>query len=177
MNNLKKPIVFWIYLVLMIGFMPLTPLLRSPAGQMSLRIGVPLLYGFVFFFSLRQLIRMIQRAQKRSHWRTVGFFILLWAWVIYSVIQAPYWVEKLHYVQYMVLYWIALRFCRAKGMNPHYVWAGVIGILVGTGDELVQLGLPERVFDVRDMLFNYQGVLFGFLLVIILGRIPQSETD
>ncbi len=57
--------------------------------------------------------------------------------------------ERLHFLTYSLLGWLFAWSLEEKKVSPLLlVW------LAGTGDELIQGLLPNRVFDLRDILFN-----------------------
>jgi VanZ family protein len=60
--------------------------------------------------------------------------------------------ERLHFLTYSLLGWLLAWSLEEKNVSPLLtlllVW------LAGTGDELIQGWLPDRVFDLRDILFN-----------------------
>jgi len=64
-------------------------------------------------------------------------------------------VETIHLIEYGLLAWPALLVARTKSEGLRaYLLAWILVALGGTGDEALQLLLPDRVGDVRDILLN-----------------------
>jgi len=76
--------------------------------------------------------------------------------------------ERIHLLEYAVLGWFLGRDLihknkRAKGV----ILACVFSVIVGILDEIFQKILPYRVFDLRDILFNGLGGIWGIILYIL----------
>ncbi|HRS57624.1 MAG TPA: VanZ family protein [Bacteroidia bacterium] len=75
----------------------------------------------------------------------------------------------IHFFQYMVL---AFFFVIAKGKTffplRTFLIFWLTGTFIGTIDELHQLFIPGRAFNIRDMLLNSAGFLFGTVLTAYL---------
>lgn len=82
-------------------------------------------------------------------------------------------VERSHLLEFGVLAFLIYealceRLTNRKTSSFPGVWAFLIAALVGVTDELVQMLLPTRVFDPRDILFNVLAALGTVLAIKIL---------
>ncbi len=88
---------------------------------------------------------------------------LSFAWQIKIV------VERIHLLEYGVLGWFVSRDLirgqskKLKGIILACLFATVVGII----DEAFQAILPYRFFDLRDILFNSLGGIWGIVLYLI----------
>jgi len=73
--------------------------------------------------------------------------------------------EKIHFIEYGTLSWLAARDVMKKTENKKMLLIALgFSIAIGIIDELFQLVLPRRFFDVRDILFNTMGSAWGIIL-------------
>jgi len=173
-----KPMM-WAVAVLILAYAPigrpvqtflreeLTALLGS-AGMMIFVLAL-FLGGGVFFIYLSRLWKL-PRTNK------IFTTIILLAGIGYSFFL-PLPEERVHLVQFGLLGLLA---CPSlKGSND----AGWIGLwkpllfvfLVGTADEVLQWFLPDRFFDLRDILFNTLGGIWGILLYLAVQRGDRGQ--
>jgi len=89
----------------------------------------------------------------------LGVGVLLW--------QIKIMEERIHIIEFAVLGWLAAADFRASKNIKRAFSACAICVLIGTLDELFQLILPYRVFDLRDILFNSTGAITGIILYVI----------
>ena len=90
---------------------------------------------------------------------------LVAALVVYSV-ETP--EERLHFLQYGLLGWLVWR--SSAGTSYPFLLSFTIVSLIGGGDEFIQWLLPNRVGDLRDVMFNGGGGLLGIWMGRIMGR-------
>ena len=87
-------------------------------------------------------------------------------------------IEGLHFIQYGVLGLLAYR---ALSHRTHdlgvYLSATLIATIVGIIDEAVQWILPNRVWDIRDILFNLSGSLMVQFAIGLGFRLPGPQLD
>lgn len=82
--------------------------------------------------------------------------------------------ERLHLVEYGVLGWMLAWAMTGIGRWPQS-WPVAVALVwvIGWGDELIQAALPNRVYDVRDILLNgFSGV--AGLIIYGTGRTSQE---
>lgn len=72
--------------------------------------------------------------------------------------------ERVHFLQYGLMAWLAGAALR-EHMSPKrsYLAAFLLTAAIGWGDELLQDILPNRVYDLRDVVFNAQAALLGVI--------------
>ncbi|MBN3039023.1 MAG: VanZ family protein [Candidatus Omnitrophica bacterium] len=101
-----------------------------------------------------------------------SFISLAILWFIYSLglstIKLP--VEKIHFIEYSFLAILVFRALRHNFEGRViYLWSSLAVFILGCIDEVIQYFLPNRVYDLRDVLINgFAGVLglalLGFCL-------------
>ncbi len=93
--------------------------------------------------------------------------------LIYSMwdIQVP--ANQIHFLQYGPLTLLAVEALRFRIRDRQiYPCTILLGLLVGVGDELLQSVLPERRFDLHDVVLN---TLAGVLTLGFLGLVWRGE--
>ena len=76
-------------------------------------------------------------------------------------------IERIHLPEYGVVAWLAWRALRVGGAAVRSANAGAFAItaMAGLGDELIQLALPSRFFDWRDVVLNAASGAVTLLLI------------
>jgi len=100
--------------------------------------------------------------------RTLGVIVVLviglsLAWQIKII------AERIHLLEYGVLGWFVSRDLirgRSKKLKD-IILAGLFATVVGIIDEGFQAILPYRFFDIRDILFNSLGGIWGIILYLL----------
>jgi len=94
--------------------------------------------------------------------------------IVLSIYAAIIWniklaEEKIHFFEYALLSFLCYRAFRID-MNriTAYLLSLILVILLGWGDELIQHLLPERYYDIRDVVMNGGGGLLGLLLTFVI---------
>jgi hypothetical protein len=102
------------------------------------------------------------------------------AWLIAIALVAVVWTgrlmgqpeEAVHFVEYGVLGWLLHRALENRLPDPTvFLAATLIGLLVGTVDELIQWLVPGRFWDFRDIVLNGGAVA---LLQIAIWRMVEA---
>ena len=75
-------------------------------------------------------------------------------------------IQQIHVGEYLGLGVVAALYLQAAG-RPRRMRIGLVGLVAAVGfmDELMQLVLPQRVFDWSDVRLNWAGSLAGLFLV------------
>ncbi|MBU2540343.1 MAG: VanZ family protein [Candidatus Omnitrophica bacterium] len=94
----------------------------------------------------------------------VGILIICVVFSLFLVIlrslKLP--AERIHLFEYVILpLFIYRSLKKEQKISTIYVKIFVIGFIAGFIDEVIQYMLPNRVFDVKDILLNGNGVLLG----------------
>jgi hypothetical protein len=171
----------WAYVVLMMAAivisLPLTPILWRAAlrafGPRFNVIGYVLL-AIVFLGFTAYMIR------SRARLGFSGFpllltFALVYLWLLKYLCQVP--ADRIHLLEYGLL---ACLLRTALRIDFSSIRAYVFGFLIAAGfgvlDECVQHFLPNRVFEVRDILANVVAAGLGLLVVALLIRPDSVKT-
>ncbi|MBN1872325.1 MAG: VanZ family protein [Candidatus Omnitrophica bacterium] len=99
--------------------------------------------------------------------QSVFFFIFLFLGLVLAWrIKNP--AERVHIIEYGILGWSAAHdFSGARCAGKGLLAACIMGLIVGFADELIQMALPYRVFDTRDIFFNGLGTLWGVAVFVL----------
>jgi len=98
--------------------------------------------------------------------RAAAFLFILVLGATYALLVPAYPEERVHLLEYALVGWLAYAGL-SRPENP-VEWVAVpllFGIFLGAADELVQFYLPDRVGDLRDVVFNSCGSAWGVFLV------------
>lgn len=114
------------------------------------------------------LFFLILVTKKQIHAiRTPALTIVVIAGLILAW-QAEYPAEKIHILEFGALGWLSARDLVGLNRKKRGIVLGCLFcIAVGILDELFQAVLPYRVFDVRDILFNGLGGVWGVILYLL----------
>jgi len=122
------------------------------------------LIGIIFLLSAAGLIRYLKRAglgkAKLAIFLVVFVAGFLFAWHLDIL------VERIHLLEYGLLGWLAFRdgLRVEKGIIKASIFSAFFILAVSIVDETFQWWLPYRVGDVRDVVFNEVGGLWGMSL-------------
>lgn len=98
--------------------------------------------------------------------------ILITGFALVWQIKVP--AERINILEFAILGWFVGRDLIKKDKKIRMViLACIFSIFVGIIDEIFQAILPYRFFDVRDIIFNSMGGMWGvvlYLLVMVIGR-------
>ena len=143
------------YIILIYSSLPFTVdllnLIYNFVGRekFSLYVNIILLFFIVFIiYNLRKEIRKLILLSA----------CLLVILLVAFEIDRP--AERIHFVQYGVLGFLSMRILKT-GIYKTIVFSLIIIFMVGTLDEIIQHFLPNRVGDVRDVIFNVLGGISG----------------
>lgn len=77
--------------------------------------------------------------------------------------------ERIHLIEYALIGIMVSRDLHHKGSCTAFIVAIFAGSIVGISDELLQWALPYRVGDIRDVMFDTFGALWGASIWKVLG--------
>jgi hypothetical protein len=125
---------------------------REACGEEAFLYAVLVGIVVVFVAALRTLRRLGPITPARGAW-LVGV-AAVYAGYAYTLRRDP--VEAIHFLQYGVLGVLAFRALTHRMRDPGiYLAAALVGGIVGILDEAIQWAAPRRVWDLRDIWFNF----------------------
>lgn len=140
--------------------------------KMALRGYFNLCVGLVFLILLSfVLVHIISNREVYgvSQYLWFSFISCLYGLVIY-VIDVP--EEQIHFIEYGILSGLIYV---ALSQNVHnisvYFLSAFIVFVFGAIDEVIQWILPNRIFDIRDILINgFAGILVQLLIAMVINK-------
>ncbi len=103
-------------------------------------------------------IRYLRGLEDLSRGRIAWLVAVGGVYVVYVISLRGNPVEAVHFVEYGVLGVLAFRaFAHRMHDTGIYLAAAAVGGIVGTLDEAIQWAIPRRVWDLRDIWFNFFG--------------------
>lgn len=173
LDRSHKPLM-WTIAVLILAYAPIgRPIQKYLREQLTAALGPDGMMIFVLAIFLSGGIFFIYASRV---WRlplTNIFFtaIILLAGIGYSFFL-PLPEERIHLVQFGLLGLLACSSLRGRTTSFwRWIWRPVLFVfLVGGADEVLQWFLPDRVCDLRDILFNTLGGIWGILLHLAVGQ-------
>ena len=140
------------------------------SGGMMLFVLALFLVGGIFFIYTSRLWRLPLT-------NILSTAIILLAGIGYSF-SLPLPEERIHLVQFGLLGLLSCSSLRGERTNlRRWIWRPFLFVfLVGVADEVLQWFLPDRVFDIRDILFNTLGGIWGILLYLGVTGIRRNKS-
>ncbi len=122
--------------------------------------GFIFLIGLIFFTG--GLTFLIYGLKNKPPPIKISAVILLLLAGIFSTWRIEIPQERIHILEYGLLGWFAGRDLIGKTKRKRgFIFAWILTVVVGVFDEGFQKILPYRVWDIRDILFNSLGGLWG----------------
>lgn len=114
------------------------------------------------------LLFLIFVTKKRIHVIKTPALILVLIIGLILAWQVKYPAEKVHFLEYGILGWLAVRdLIKVNRKKIAVILAFVFCVGIGILDELFQAVLPYRVYDVRDIAFNGIGGILGIISFLL----------
>jgi len=173
-----KPLM-WTVAVLILAYAPIgRPVQMFLREELTAVLGAAGMMIFVLALFLGGGVLFIYLSRLWKLPRTNIFFaaIILLAGVGFSF-SLPLPEERIHLVQFGLLGLLACPSLKGRNQNGWIrLWSPLLFIfLVGTADEVLQWFLPDRFFDLRDILFNTLGGIWGILLYLAVQRGDRGQ--
>jgi choline-sulfatase len=131
----------------------------------------PLLGAIAAIWILSRIVR--KRLGSATLLAVVGLGAV-YVWLLLWLSQSP--AERFHLAEYGVLSYLTFRACRIDRSYFGSVAGGLaVAALLGAGDELIQWGLPNRVFEWKDIWLNIGSSCLGMVLVVLMH--PEGRGD
>ena len=127
-------------------------IVREAVGEQAFLYAVLVAILVTFLATFRHLRGLGRISPVRGAW-LVGV-AAVYAGYAFTLRRAP--VEAVHFLQYGVLGVLAFRALTHRMRDPGiYLAAALVGGIVGILDEAIQWMTPRRVWDLRDVWFNF----------------------
>jgi len=142
--------------------------------------GVFLIIFLLVLGALGVLIRMVFIKKEQDAKKYILFLFFLWVYLaLGKLARLP--IEKVHLVEYCllgVMVYNALKIDLDRYDWNLYICGGIFCLVIGIIDEVIQGVLPNRVFDLRDMVINIVSSLVVLMMIRfnILEQKPKSFT-
>ena len=89
-----------------------------------------------------------------------------------------YRLERIHFPEYGIAAWISWRAVAPllRSVPGRYTAAAAVASLIGIGDEVLQIFVPGRVFDPRDIIANVVAVMLALALLPVVRAALSDES-
>jgi len=164
----KLTFIFGLFIIVSAAFMgQVGSFISEKLGKSYFEI----LIGILFLLTVALLILYVKRAIlgkiKLPVFLVVFIAGFIFAWHLDIL------VERVHLLEYGLLGWLAIRDNLRDGkIVKASIFSAVFILGVSVVDETFQWWLPYRVGDIRDVVFNEVGGLWGMTLFLISVGIP-----
>lgn len=74
--------------------------------------------------------------------------------------KIPYFSEMFHFIEFFILSFLSSRMFKNYNVKNYFVFAIVFSILYAFTDEIHQLFVPFRAFEVKDLIIDSLGSVF-----------------
>lgn len=168
-----------------VGIMMMIIIISLPVAPIFWGAGLKL-FGPTFntvgyaIFGLMLLGFTLHVVRNRASFGVLGPFSLIGLAIVYLYLLrhlCRYPADRIHFVEYGLLAYLLYRSFRIDFSNAK---AYIFGFFVATGfgflDECIQYLLPNRVFEMRDVITNAAASALGLLVVAVLVK-PESFKD
>jgi VanZ family protein len=150
------------YLVAIFASLPFLPEIvtwaRSHLGPSA--VSLPL-ESLLVLCALLPALRLLRRPRPSPPWPHVTYLLLLLAALATLSTLASSPIGRIHLVEYGLLSILFLRALPLPRTAGRYFTAFATAAAVGFADELVQIAIPNRVFDWYDVGLNASAALLG----------------
>ena len=131
-----------------------------------------LLVGIFLFFLAFFNSTKISKNQLKLRLILIISFITLTA----TVTNLP--EERMHVIEYGLLGWLIGWSLSSSPMTFCRIFSGaLLGWTIGLGDEIIQYFLPNRVYDIRDVILNGVSVTLGLIFFMTSELEPMLKTS
>jgi len=164
-NSLRKSLTR-LALVGILCIVPIAALYgrRLERGYPNLSYEVPCIAFLLFVFhAFTESLRIARiRPREIQHYRIVAAFCAAPVILLFlSNMLVDFPIERIHLLKYGLLSSLVFA-CQSSGsIGKRFLVAFLLTAAIGIGEETSQLWIPERRFDLRDILLNVSSALFG----------------
>lgn len=124
------------------------------------------------------LILLALRRQAASWWWFAQLAVVTAGYVVALSWLHTYRLERFHLPEYGVAAWLSWQAVAPllRTSSGRYTAAAAVASVIGVGDEVLQMFVPGRVFDPRDIVANVVAVLLGLALLPVLRAALSAES-
>ncbi len=156
--------------------LPLAPVLWKAGLKTFGPIFNSIGYGIFGGILVGLALHMVRDRSGFGALRPLSLFGLAIVYLFLLRYLCRYPADRIHFVEYGLLAYLAYRPFRIDFSNTK---AYIFGFLVATGfgvlDEGIQYLLPNRVFEMRDVVTNAAACVLGLLVVAVLRKPASSK--
>lgn len=110
----------------------------------------------------------------------IGLVLGILAVFVFAAVRMNLPEERSHLIEYAVVSALFFEALISRQQTKNIIKTAIIAVLiassVGLLDELIQIYVPGRVFDIRDILFNVGAAIGGAALVSVIARARLKST-
>ncbi len=146
---------------------PILIFLKATLGR-YLNLGVGVMFLIILSLVLAHIISNRERYSVNQYlW--FSFISCLYGLVIY-ILELP--EEQVHFIEYGILSaFIYIALTHNINNKSIYFLSAIIVFIFGTIDEVIQWVLPNRCFDIRDLVMNgIAGILAQLLIAMVINK-------
>jgi hypothetical protein len=128
-------------------------------------VNISLIVAATAAFSICYRLRRKELITKNLTFLLLSVVIFIYSSIIW---QFRLGEEKIHFIEYGILGFLIYRaFCvDIKGVKA-YIYTLLLGSVAGWVDEAIQHILPNRYYELKDVLMNTIGVAMGLIIIFI----------
>lgn len=139
------------------------------------------LIEITFFIGFILIISTILTFQfkKRPHWQEIAVWIGIISVYLMMFVRIEVPEERTHIIEYSILALFIFEACSERMKQEKVVWkpalyALTLTSLLGVIDECIQYMIPNRMFDIFDILFNIFAAFMAICSIIIIAWIKRK---
>ncbi|MGB2600513.1 MAG: VanZ family protein [Candidatus Omnitrophota bacterium] len=171
MDKAKARKIWWsavlLYLVFIYATLGYAPVLWDALNEIMGGRGLALVYAAGISIILAIFLYIIFLKKEKSPAKYLLLLIFFYIFFILSKL-ATFPAEKIHLLEYgilSVLLYNAFKVDLDRYDVRLYIWGSVICFLAGLIDEVIQLVLPDRFFDWKDVFLNVASGITAFMII------------
>jgi VanZ family protein len=166
--------IFAVYVVFIYATLGIAPTIWDAIDSFlggNIKIPIYVLGFTVFLFTL---LYLILKKKERDPQKYLLYLLFVWVFLVLNKIT-KFPSEKIHLMEYAgmgVMLYNALKIDIDRFDRKLYIFGGVICLFVGFLEEVIQLLLPNRYFDLRDVFIN---VVSGVTALLAIRYVVLKE--
>jgi VanZ family protein len=165
-NRLWRWIFVGVYLFSLPFMRRLWDIVRAGSGALADML--PLLLGLILLIMLGLYLISMKRERRARVY--LSLILICVVYLLFAFSQSRP-VERVHLAQYSVLS-ILVFWAMAEGGGEFglCLWAVLVTVELGFSDELIQGLLPQRIYDINDVMLNGKGAVLGQAVIAFVIR-------